>query len=99
MTEGRARVLLNLENVDQFQSGEILIAPYTDPGWTPLFSLAKAVVTENGGLLSHAALVAREFGKPAVLAVEAATSQIQSGDLVRVDGQSGHVEILSRAQK
>lgn len=93
---GTARVLKSLNQVNEFTSGEILIAPYTDPGWTPLFSLASAVVTENGGLLSHAALVSREFQLPAVLAISDATEVIKTGDRLRVDGGLGTVEIIGK---
>lgn len=67
------------------------MCPTTDPAWTPLFRIASAVVTERGGILSHAAIVAREYGIPAVLAVEAATSALSQGTTVRVDGDRGWV--------
>ena len=71
--------------------GEILVCPFTDPSWTPLFSLVAGVVAEAGGPLSHAAIVAREYGIPAVLGVGDATVQIRDGDLIVVDGSAGAV--------
>jgi pyruvate,water dikinase len=73
----------------------ILVCPSTDPGWTPLFAYVQAVVLERGGILSHGAIVARDFGVPAVVCPHA-TRLIASGDRVRVDGNSGTVEILER---
>ena len=76
------------------QAGEILVAPFTDPGWTPLFVHAAGVVTEVGGLMTHGAVVAREYGIPAVVSVASATERIHTGQRVRVDGTRGFVEIL-----
>lgn len=91
VVEGRARVMLSL-NDPPVQPGEILVAPYTDPGWTPLFVAAAGVVTEVGGLMTHGSLVAREYGLPAVVGVEDATRLLRSGQLIRVDGDRGWVE-------
>lgn len=91
--EGRARVILKLEEA-KMDKGDILVAPYTDPGWTPLFPLAAGLVTEVGGLMTHGAVVAREYGIPAVVGVENATRKIQDGQKVRVDGTQGLVEII-----
>ncbi|MFQ5596081.1 MAG: PEP/pyruvate-binding domain-containing protein, partial [Anaerolineae bacterium] len=88
---GRARVISDLRQADRFQSGEILVAPYTNPGWTPLFSMAAGIVMEEGGLMSHGAVVARECGIPAVLQIDRATEIIHDGDLLRVDGTAGVV--------
>jgi pyruvate,water dikinase len=71
--------------------GEILVARATDPGWTPLFVNAGAVVLEVGGLMQHGALVAREYGKPCVAGVEAATARLSDGEVVEVDGAAGVV--------
>ncbi len=90
---GRARVVLSLEEA-LLDKGDILVAPYTDPGWTPLFPLAAGLVTEVGGLMTHGAVVAREYGIPAVVGVEGATRLIRDGQLIRVDGSQGFVEIL-----
>jgi phosphohistidine swiveling domain-containing protein len=92
--EGRVRVLDGPEQGDQLQPGEILVAVTTNVGWTPLFPRAAAVVTDVGAPLSHAAIVARELGIPAVVGCGSATTRLRSGDRVRVDGGRGTVEIL-----
>lgn len=92
----RARIIHNLSQVAKLQHGDIMIAPHTNPGWTPLFSLASAVVLEEGGLLSHGAVVARECGIPTVLQIKNATEIFQDGQLLRVDGSRGEVEILEK---
>jgi pyruvate,water dikinase len=79
------------------QPGEILVAPFTDTPWTPLFIPAAAVVVETGGMLSHAATVAREFGIPCVVLVDDATRAIRDGDTITVDGATGTVTIDRRA--
>lgn len=96
VVEGRARVLLSPAEMALLQPGEILVVHTTDVGWTPLFLLAAGVVTELGGPLSHAAVVAREFGVPSVVNVERATLAVKTGDKVRVDGDRGTVEVLSQ---
>lgn len=97
VAEGAARVATCLDEARGLVAGELLVAAYTDPGWTPLFSRIAGVVTETGGLLSHAAVIAREYGIPAVLAVPEVTSAVKSGELVRVDGSAGTVERPVRA--
>lgn len=92
---GIARVLLSAENA-QLNPGEILVAPYTDPGWTPLFISATGLVTEVGGMMTHGSVVAREYGIPAVVGAVMATELIQDGDLIRLDGNQGFVQILKR---
>ena len=94
--EGLAHVADSPATGRQLTPGQILVARFTDPGWTPIFPLAAAVVTEIGGVLSHGAIVAREFGIPAVVNVQKVTQQIRSGDLLRVDGSTGRVTILER---
>ena len=96
---GRARIVADvLAAADRdIEPGEILVAPFTDAPWTPLFIPAGAVVVETGGVLSHAATVAREFGIPCVVMVKGATSLIADGDLVEVDGMAGTVRILERS--
>lgn len=89
----RARVITDLRQADEMRQGEILVAPFTDPGWTPLFPLSAAIVTDLGGLLSHGAVVAREYGVPAVVNTAVATSVIRTGDLITVDGSAGTVVI------
>ncbi len=91
--EGIARVVLD-PNKDILAKGEILIAPFTDPGWTPLFINAAALVMEIGGLMTHGSVVAREYGIPAVVSVPDATQRIKTGQRIRVHGDAGFVEIL-----
>lgn len=95
VASGRARVVLSTESAleVELEPGEILIAPFTDAPWTPLFVPAAAVVVETGGILSHAATVAREFGIPAVVAVKGATRLIKTGQQITVDGMSGTVTV------
>jgi pyruvate,water dikinase len=92
IVEGRARVLLREGEMDALLPGEILVVHTTDVGWTPLFLVAAGIVTELGGPLSHAAIVAREFGVPSVVNVVGATRAIRTGDVLRVDGDRGVVE-------
>jgi pyruvate,water dikinase len=95
VVEGPARVLgAKGGGASDLRPGEVLVATTTDVGLSPLFLVAAGVVTELGGPLSHAALVAREFGIPAVVNVPGATTAIKTGDLVRVDGDRGVVERL-----
>lgn len=87
-----ARVVLNVEDTVRIKDGEILVCPFTDPGWTPVLNRVSAVVTETGGLLSHAAVICRESGIPAVLGIIDATRMIKDGQTITVDG-SGFVTI------
>ncbi|MDQ0875843.1 phosphoenolpyruvate synthase/pyruvate phosphate dikinase [Paenibacillus sp. V4I3] len=91
--EGRARVILNMEDAD-LEDGDILVTSFTDPGWTPLFVSIKGLVTEVGGLMTHGAVIAREYGLPAVVGVENATKLIKDGQRIRVHGTEGYIEIL-----
>jgi phosphoenolpyruvate synthase/pyruvate phosphate dikinase len=91
--EGRARVILNMEDAD-LEDGDILVTSFTDPSWTPLFVSIKGLVTEVGGLMTHGAVIAREYGLPAVVGVENATKLIKDGERIRVHGTEGYVEIL-----
>jgi len=93
---GPARVILRADDHEQVLAGEILVAPFTDPAWSPYFITAAGLVVEQGGILSHGSIVAREYGLPAVTNVELATRVIHTGDLVQVDGDSGRVTILVR---
>jgi rifampicin phosphotransferase len=95
VVEGVARVVSHAEHGHLLQSGEILVTPVTNVGWTPLFPRAAAVVTDVGAPLSHASIVARELGIPAVVGCGNATMRIRTGDRVRVDGSAGVVEVLS----
>jgi phosphohistidine swiveling domain-containing protein len=90
---GRARVLVEPAGA-RIEPGEVLVAPSTDPGWTPLFLTAGGLVMEKGGVMSHGAVVAREYGIPAVVGVSGATSRIASGQEIEIDGSSGRVTIL-----
>jgi phosphoenolpyruvate synthase/pyruvate phosphate dikinase len=91
--EGRARVILNMEDAD-LEEGDILVTSFTDPSWTPLFVSIKGLVTEVGGLMTHGAVIAREYGLPAVIGVESATKLIKDGQRIRVHGTEGYVEIF-----
>jgi pyruvate,water dikinase len=93
ITEGRARVILQMEDAD-IDDGDILVTTFTDPSWTPLFVSIKGLVTEVGGLMTHGAVIAREYGLPAVVGVENATKLIKHGQRIRVNGTEGYVEIL-----
>jgi pyruvate,water dikinase len=94
LVRGRARVIRNLAEMNQLQPGDILVAEATMPPWTPLFGIASAVVTDVGGILSHCAVVAREYQIPAVVGVGTATTTIQDGQMVEVDGKAGTVRLL-----
>jgi len=91
--EGRARVILNMEDAN-LDEGDILVTSFTDPSWTPLFVAIKGLVTEVGGLMTHGAVIAREYGLPAVVGVENATKLIKDGQRIRVHGTEGYIEIV-----
>lgn len=93
VVEGRAKVVLDPATA-VLEAGEILVAPFTDPGWTPLFISARGLVMEVGGLMTHGSVVAREYGIPAVVSVPEATTKIRTGQQIRVNGDDGFVEIL-----
>jgi phosphoenolpyruvate synthase/pyruvate phosphate dikinase len=93
VVEGRARVILSLEDA-VLEDGDILVTSFTDPGWTLLFVSIKGLVTEVGGLMTHGAVIAREYGLPAVVGIENATRLIKDGQRIRVHGTEGYVEIL-----
>ena len=93
VVEGRARVVLDMAHAD-LEPGDILVTAYTDPSWTPLFVAITGLVTEVGGLMTHGAVIAREYGLPAVVGVEDATRLIADGQRIRVHGTDGYVEIL-----
>ena len=92
--EGRARVILRMEDAD-LEDGDILVTSFTDPSWTPLFVSIKGLVTEVGGLMTHGAVIAREYGLPAIVGVENATRLIKDGQRIRVNGTDGYVEKIS----
>jgi pyruvate,water dikinase len=93
--EGPARVILDVERLVELEPGEILVAPVTSPSWTPVFGKIAAAVSDIGGIMSHAAIVSREYGLPAVVGTGDATNRIRTGDRVRVDGDTGTVTILA----
>jgi pyruvate,water dikinase len=93
--EGRARVITRIEEIGKIQKGEILVSSNTDPSWTPAFIVVAGLVLETGGVLSHGAIISREYGIPAVTFVPHATEVIQTGQRIAVDGDQGIVTILS----
>jgi pyruvate,water dikinase len=97
VARGRARIVLDPADPRGLQPGDVLIAPLTDPAWTPLFLPAAAVVVNVGALMSHAIIVSRELGIPCAISVEHATERIPDGALVEVDGAAGTVTILAVA--
>ena len=97
VAEGPARVLKLLKDITELKPGEIMVCPSTNPSWAPVFTKIKAAVTDIGGLTSHAAIVCREYGVPSVTGTGVATSVINTGDIIRVDGDTGVVTIVKRA--
>jgi pyruvate,water dikinase len=97
IAEGPARVLKLLKEIVDLQPGEIIVCPSTNPSWAPVFTKIKAAVTDIGGLTSHAAIVCREYGVPSVTGTGIATSLIKTGDILRVDGDTGVVTIVKKA--
>ncbi len=91
--EGKVRVVFDPRQAN-LQPGEVLVCPGTDPAWTPLFLTASALVMEVGGMMTHGAVVAREYGIPAIAGVDRATERLVTGQRVRVDGSAGVVEII-----
>ncbi len=94
---GKARVIRKVEELDQLQEGEILVAPTTSPSWAPAFTKIAGAVTDVGGPMCHAAIVCREYGLPTVVGTGNATTVIKTGDLIEIDGDEGYVKILERA--
>jgi pyruvate,water dikinase len=92
--EGRIKVLKNLQQIDKIEENTILVVPYTDSGWAPWLCQAVGIISEVGGSLSHGAIVAREYGIPAVMDIHNATNILRNGQRVRIDGQRGIVEII-----
>jgi pyruvate,water dikinase len=91
--EGRARIILDMADAD-VEPGDILVTAHTDPSWSPLFVSIAGLVTEVGGLMTHGAVITREYGLPAVVGVQHATRLIRDGQRIRVNGTDGYVEIL-----
>lgn len=94
VARGRVRLIRSFSEGDRLQQGEVLVAPTTAPPWTPLFGRAAAIVTDTGGILSHCAVVAREYAIPAVVGTRAATANLHDGQLVEVDGDQGVVRVV-----
>jgi pyruvate,water dikinase len=94
VVEGVARVIVSPEQLAEMHDGEILVCGSTSPAWAPIFQKIRATVTDVGGVMSHAAIVCREYGLPAVVGTGRATSQIRTGQMIRVDGSAGVVTIL-----
>ncbi len=94
VVEGNARVILSIDDLGKINDGEIMVCPITTPSWTPIFSKIKGIVTNVGGMMSHAAIVCREYKMPAVVGTGIATRLIKTGQKIRVDGNKGVVEIL-----
>jgi len=95
VAEGPARVIMTVEQLHEIQPGEILVAPVTSTSWTAVFDQIAGAVSDLGGIMSHAAIVSREYGLPAVVGTGVGTSRIRTGDRVRVDGNTGVVTVLS----
>jgi pyruvate,water dikinase len=96
VAEGIARVIMGYDQLTEIKRGEILVCPFTNPPWTPVFSLVKAVVTDRGGLLSHAAIHGREYGIPAIVNTFVATATIKTGQRIRVDATNGAIYLLNK---
>jgi pyruvate,water dikinase len=94
---GPARVIISIADADRLRPGDILVTQATAPPWTPLFAVAAAVVTDAGGVLSHCAVVAREYGLPAVVGTGTATATIRDGQWLEVDGDAGTVRLADGA--
>jgi pyruvate,water dikinase len=94
VVEGVARVVMTIDEFDDVKPGDIMVCQMTNPAWTPLFAVISGIVTDAGGVVSHPAVMAREFGIPAVIGTSVATLKIKTGDRIRVDGTKGLVEIL-----
>ena len=97
MAEGRARLIFGPDELGEIREGDILVAPSTSTSWTPVFGKIAAAVLDVGGIMSHAAIVAREYSLPAVVGTGTATKRIKTGDRIRVDAGTGIVTILDRA--
>jgi pyruvate,water dikinase len=90
-----ARVVKSVDQISDVRDGEILVCSITSPAWAPIFSKIKATVTDIGGVMSHAAIVCREYGMPSVVGTGRATARIRTGQMIRVDGSEGTVTLLT----
>jgi len=96
VVEGLARVVMSPDQIGTVEDGEVLVCPVTAPSWVPVFARIAGAVSDSGGIMCHAAIVAREYGLPAVVGTGYATKRIKTGQLLRVDGDTGIVTILDR---
>jgi pyruvate,water dikinase len=94
VVEGPARVVRHVSELDQVEEGEILVCPATSPSWSPVFSRIAATVSDVGGIMSHTAIICREYGLPAVIGTGKAVATIKTGQRIRVDGSEGVVTVL-----
>ena len=94
VVEGRARVVESMADA-HIEKGDILVTKFTDPSWTPMFVTIAGLVTEVGGMMTHGAVITREYGLPAVVGVVNATKLIRDGDYIRINGNAGYIEVLS----
>lgn len=94
---GPVKIIRDANEFSQFAPGDVLVCKMTTPLWTSLFQDAKAIITDTGGILSHAAIIAREYGIPAVLGTRTATERLRDGDIITVDGSSGKITVVSRS--
>lgn len=97
VARGIARVIKDIKDINRIEAGDILITKFTDPSWTPVFSLVKGVVTEVGGILSHAAVISREYGIPAILNVKDVQLLIPDGSLIEINGETGRIDIIKNS--
>lgn len=95
ITKGKAKILISHKDNKKMSKGNILIAPLTNPQYTPAILVASAIVTEVGGILSHAAIVSREIGIPCVVGVKGITKLIKDNQIVEVNGKDGYIKVLS----
>lgn len=98
VVEGPARVIFDVEQLADIQDGEILVAPFTPTSWTPVFGRIAGAVTDAGGVMCHAAIIAREYGLPAVLGTGSATKRIATGDRIRLDADNGTLTVVDRCR-
>lgn len=94
--QGKVRIVLLPKDFSKFEAGEILVTRSTNPEWTPLLAVAKAVVTDTGGALCHAAIISREYGIPAVVGTQNATEVLKDGQTIEVSGSEGLVRVLEQ---
>ena len=93
--EAEVFIAKTTKDADTMPEGKILVTQFTDPAWTVYFSKIKGLITETGGILSHGAIISREYGIPAVLGVSNSTNKLKTGDMVRLNGSNGIIEIIN----